>query len=250
MRWVSFQRQSPILLLRTGTGSHSPCTCPVHCIVVVSYYLCFSPLRPGWPPPSAPQHRRRDAAPHAGHKVPWPKDGHRFAHEPRVRGLERPPPLHTPFDHFPSAVTTAGKRARIAETLLQIPPWGTICKSLTSGAIANSRKAKGGRGEPQGQLGGCQAIHPVQIHSVNLFVFLGSGHGELATSRSPEDTQKISRSQGSELSDAPIVPQGDVVVGTTRREDGLHLIPGNARGTATPVGIPVRRWSTRGLQSE
>jgi hypothetical protein len=48
---------------------------------------------------------------------------------------------------------------------------------------------------------------------------------------------RTSRNLGSELSNATIVPQGDVVADMTRSEDKLMLIPGNAVGTATPVGI-------------
>ena len=42
--------------------------------------------------------------------------------------------------------------------------------------------------------------------------------------------------------------QSDVVRGITRSEDELHLMPGNAAGTATPEGIPVCDWSTRNTE--
>ena len=48
-----------------------------------------------------------------------------------------------------------------------------------------------------------------------------------------------------ELSSATIVPQDSVVGDITRHKDELHLIPGNAAGTAMPKGIPVCYWSTR-----
>ena len=41
------------------------------------------------------------------------------------------------------------------------------------------------------------------------------------------------------------LPEGDVVVDITRREDELSLMPGNAAGTATPIGIPMCGWGTR-----
>ena len=62
--------------------------------------------------------------------------------------------------------------------------------------------------------------------------------------RSPQRTRENSRHHGSELSNAAIVPQSNVVADTTRSEEGLDLVPGNAAGTATPPGIPVCHWST------
>ena len=67
----------------------------------------------------------------------------------------------------------------------------------------------------------------------------GADYGKPA--KSTEGTGEISRNQGSELSDATIAPQGDVVAGMTRSEDKLMLIPGNAVGIATPVGIQMQR---------
>ena len=79
--------------------------------------------------------------------------------------------------------------------------------------------------------------------------FLGGVWGfrpwKAGEARSPEGTREISQNQGSELSDAEIVPQGDVVADMTRSEEKLNLIPGYAVGTATPVGIPVCNCSTR-----
>ena len=48
-----------------------------------------------------------------------------------------------------------------------------------------------------------------------------------------------------ELSNATIVPQGDVVADITRGEDELSLMPRNAVGTATLIGSPECYWSTR-----
>ena len=63
--------------------------------------------------------------------------------------------------------------------------------------------------------------------------------------RSPEGTPEISRNQRSELSNATIVPQSNAVADITRREDELNLIPGNAAGTATPVGTPTCPWHSQ-----
>uniref|UniRef100_A0A6T2HFE9 Uncharacterized protein n=1 Tax=Eutreptiella gymnastica TaxID=73025 RepID=A0A6T2HFE9_9EUGL len=49
---------------------------------------------------------------------------------------------------------------------------------------------------------------------------------------------------GIELSDATIVPQGDVAADMPRSVDELILMPGNAAETATPEGISARYWST------
>ena len=71
--------------------------------------------------------------------------------------------------------------------------------------------------------------------------FLGGGFRpwQAGEAQSPEGTREISRNQGSEVSDATVVSQGDLIADMTRSEDKLILIPGNAVGTATPVGIPA-----------
>ena len=79
-------------------------------------------------------------------------------------------------------------------------------------------------------------------------IFLGGGGvrpWQAGEAWSPEATREISRNQGSELSDDTIVPQGDAVTDMIRRENKLILMPGNAAGTATPVGIRVCYCSTR-----
>ena len=80
-----------------------------------------------------------------------------------------------------------------------------------------------------------------------LSIFFGGGVGprEAGEARLPEGTREIFQNQGSELSDATIVPQGDVVADMARSEDKLNLIPGNAVGATTPVRIPVCYWGTR-----
>ena len=75
------------------------------------------------------------------------------------------------------------------------------------------------------------------------FFLWGSGPWHAGEGRSPEGNRKTSRNQGSELSNATIVLQSDVVADVTCGED--NLIPGRAAGTATPVGIPVCCWRTR-----
>jgi hypothetical protein len=80
--------------------------------------------------------------------------------------------------------------------------------------------------------------------------FFGGGFRpwQAGEARSPEGTRKISWDQRSELSNAMIVPQGDVVANMARSEDKLILILGNAVGTAfpaTPIDIPVCYRSTR-----
>ena len=83
----------------------------------------------------------------------------------------------------------------------------------------------------------------------HLFFLLGgggSGHDKL-----PKPAHQKALLSGNlselrtELSRATIVPQGDVVGHMTRRENKLILMPGNAAGTATPVGIPACYCSTR-----
>ena len=66
--------------------------------------------------------------------------------------------------------------------------------------------------------------------SRHFIFFLGGGFRpwQPGEARLPEGTRKISRNHGSELSDATIVPQGDVVADMTRRDDKLNPIPGNA----------------------
>ena len=48
---------------------------------------------------------------------------------------------------------------------------------------------------------------------------------------------KNPRNQGSELSNATIVPQYNVVANIARGEDELNLMPANAAGAATPTPI-------------
>ena len=84
-------------------------------------------------------------------------------------------------------------------------------------------------------------------HTFYIICFWGGGGfrpQRAGEALSPEGTQEISRNQGSELSDATIVPQGGAVADTTRRGDELNLTPGNAARSATPVGIPVCYWGT------
>jgi len=57
-----------------------------------------------------------------------------------------------------------------------------------------------------------------------------------------EGTREISRSQGSELSSATIVPQDGVVADITHSKDLVYLMPGNAVGTATPE--KASQWAT------
>ena len=70
------------------------------------------------------------------------------------------------------------------------------------------------------------------------------GHGKLVKP-SHQITRENSRNQGPELPNATNVPQSNVAADVTHSEDDLNLMPGNAAGTATPVGIPVSYWSTR-----
>ena len=103
-----------------------------------------------------------------------------------------------------------------------------------------------GRGRVGPGVGvGLVRSHPVQTLLLFFSSFFGFSPWQADEDRSPEGTQEISWNQGSELSDAMSVPQGDVVAYMTRSEDKLILIPGNAVGTATPVGIPVCYWSTK-----
>ena len=81
--------------------------------------------------------------------------------------------------------------------------------------------------------------------------FWGGGVQTMASWRSPltrKHLRNLSESRIRAVIDATIVPQGDVVVDMTRSEDKLMLIPGNAVGTATPVGIPVCYWRTRKIE--
>ena len=68
---------------------------------------------------------------------------------------------------------------------------------------------------------------------MTFFGGAGSRPWQTGDALSPEGTRGNSPTQGSEASNATIVPQSDVVVGMTRREDELNPVPGNAAGTAT-----------------
>jgi hypothetical protein len=71
-------------------------------------------------------------------------------------------------------------------------------------------------------------LQKCKISCVDIFLW-GFRPRRAGEARSPEGTREISRNQGSELSNATIVPQGDVVADITRRADKLILIPGNAQ---------------------
>ena len=92
-------------------------------------------------------------------------------------------------------------------------------------------------GGVQEALGGSAYCH--------AFFLLGFRPWQAGEARSPDGTREISRNEGSELPNATIAPEGDVVADATRCEGKLMLIPRNAAGTATPVGIPVCYCSTR-----
>ena len=65
-------------------------------------------------------------------------------------------------------------------------------------------------------------------YDARFFFFWGGGGlrpWQAGEARSAEGTREISRDQGSELSDATIVPQGDVIADVARSEDKLILIP-------------------------
>ena len=73
----------------------------------------------------------------------------------------------------------------------------------------------------------------------------GPRHGKLTKpghQKAPEKSLAI-KDQSSPM--LRIVPQSNEVVDITRREGKLNLIPWNAAGAATPMGIPVCNWSTR-----
>ena len=89
------------------------------------------------------------------------------------------------------------------------------------------------------------AIRRGVLNVVLVQFFLCSGHGKVPTPTHQKALGKFSRNQGSELSSATIVLQGNVVADITRSEDKLNLIPGNAAGTTRPEGIAVCYWSTR-----
>ena len=81
---------------------------------------------------------------------------------------------------------------------------------------------------------------------MNVFFWGGGRPWQASEARSPENIREVSRNQGSELSNATIVPQGNAVADI---EDTLNLIPENAAGTATPVGVPVCDWSMKAEQN-
>ena len=86
-------------------------------------------------------------------------------------------------------------------------------------------------------------MSPRDTHTINNFEAWDFVLGVGLASCSAEGTQEISQNQGSELSNATTVPQSDAVA-----EDKLILMPGNAVGIATPLGIPVCYWSTRNTE--
>ena len=67
---------------------------------------------------------------------------------------------------------------------------------------------------------------------ITMQFFFGFRPWQAGGACAPEGTRD-SLNQGSALSDATIVPQGNVVADMTHSEDKLILIPGNAVGTAT-----------------
>ena len=82
------------------------------------------------------------------------------------------------------------------------------------------------------------------VGHIKFFLWGGGGAWSAAQARSPEGTRETSQNKGSELSNATIGPQSDVVAEVTRGEDEVNLTPANALGTATPEGVPVCDWST------
>ena len=97
------------------------------------------------------------------------------------------------------------------------------------------------------------AVVSSKLPNSRLYFFEGGGGGggggrvsrpwQAGKARSPKGNREISQNQGSELSSATIVPRSNVVADIPR--SAYKVIPGNAAGTATPVGIPVCYWSTR-----
>ena len=71
----------------------------------------------------------------------------------------------------------------------------------------------------------CSNVRQFVLHTSFI---LGGGGGiipwQAGRARSPEGTQEISQNHGSELSNATIVPGGDVVADMIRGEDELNLM--------------------------
>ena len=79
-----------------------------------------------------------------------------------------------------------------------------------------------------------------------FFLGGGPGHGKLVkhTHQKAARNPSESRIRAVQCYDCP------AVVDITGSEDKLNLIPGNAVGSATPVGIPVCYWSTRKTEAQ
>ena len=80
---------------------------------------------------------------------------------------------------------------------------------------------------------------PMRVtQSTTCIFFYGSRPWQAGEACSPEGTREISRNQGSELSDATIVPQGDVVEDMTCSHTVHHFHSGWRGGDALSPGVP------------